>query len=372
MKINSIRNYQLQQPQKHQLVTNNIGFNGENEPQSEEKKSGFSVKKATNVAGVAMWLALVGAGIYKTGLFQKNSAEYISRKAGSIKDQAEKSLKTLGTNDKDELGKQSGKVKSVLKMGEWAHKMETKFGSELYNNLTYAFGTLFVMPLVIWTSPFGKKDSSTSDKFYATIRQPFSVFSALMLQLSFDKMFDQYFPKFIKSNRFESDKVKQSMDQEGKIGIEAFGDIKYNPDEAKRLFQLLPDLEVEKGGLKGLITKDEAKEFVTLDQFADKKNIESYIKRWEELMGTKNAPANIGKRLTEEQRNIVKEKVTVVANSHAYNNLMKQKPKVVMNVLVSSIIGCTFLNVIYGKTLKALTKNSNNKLTGEEVKNDNK
>ena len=87
MKVDSIKNQicNSEQPilRKGELVTN-VQFNGKNDSsQNEEKKSGFSVKKATNVAAVLMWLAIVGAGIYRTGLFQKRNPENIEVCHGS-------------------------------------------------------------------------------------------------------------------------------------------------------------------------------------------------------------------------------------------------------------------------------------------------
>lgn len=378
MKLDSVRNQILSSNQltlKKGMVDSNVRFNGKKDSsENEEQKSGFSVKKATNMAAILMWLAIVGAGIYRTGLFQKGNPENIAKKAKNIKDQFEDLGKGIGQNEKEVLKDQNFATKFVYKMGRWANNMEKKFGSELYNNLTYAFGTLVVMPLVIWTSPFGKKESSTSDKFYATIRQPFSVFSTLMLQLTFDKMFDTYLPKIIESNKLENETVKKSMktNAEGKleIGLEAFDHIKYNSGETKRLFKLLPDLEVEKGGLKGIITKEEAEELLTVDKFADEKEVSSYLDSFKNKTGKETS---IGKRLSEKQMEVLSKKFKTVTDSISFNKLAKQKPKVVNNVITSAIIGCTFLNVIYGKTLKAFEKNKGQKkqVQAEEVKNVN-
>ena len=107
MEVNSIKN-QISSPSLPNLRKEDIGvnvrFNGKNDSsQSEEKKSGFSVKKATNVAAVAMWLAIVGAGIYRTGLFQKKHPENIAKKAKNIKEQFKDLKEGLGNNDKEVL-----------------------------------------------------------------------------------------------------------------------------------------------------------------------------------------------------------------------------------------------------------------------------
>ena len=361
MKIDSVKNQilNLNNPTlKAGEVNANIRFNGEKDVTSnDEKKSGFSVKKATNVAAVLMWLTIVAAGIYRTGLGQKNHPENISQKARKIGKQFEDLKKGLGQNEKEVLKDQKFATKFVYKMGRWANNMEKKFGSELYNNLTYAFGTLVVMPLVIWTSPFGKKESSRSDKFYATIRQPFSVVSTLMLQLTFDKMFDTYLPKIIENNKLENEAVKKSI-KDGKVGIEVFDQIKYNSKEAKRLFELLPELDADKGGLKGIITKEEAADLLKIDEFADEKDVNAYIESFEKKIGK---DSEIGKKLSNDKLEVVKKKFKVVTDSISYDKLARQKPKVINNVIASAIIGCTFLNVVYGKTLKAFEKNKANK-----------
>ncbi len=374
MKVNSVKNQIFNSNQSAfkagDVITNVQFYGGEKDSsKNEEKKSGFSVKKATNVAAVLMWLAIVGAGIYRTGLFQKKHPENIAQKANNIKEQFVDLGKSLNNNDSEVLKDQKFATKFVYKMGRWANNMKKRFGSELYNNLTYAFGTLVVMPLVIWTSPFGKKDSSTSDKFYATIRQPFSVFSTLMLQLTFDKMFDAYLPKIINNNALENETVKKSV-KDGKVGIEAFDHIKYNSDETKRLFKLLPELEQEKGGLKGIISKEEAANLLKLDEFADGKDVNAYLDSFSKKTGKDSA---IGKRLSKEQFSVLKKKFKVVTDSISYNELAKQKPKVINNVIASAIIGCTFLNVIYGKTLKKFANKSkeNESMKKVEAKNVN-
>ena len=373
VKVDSVKNQIFDSNQsnlKNKAIGPNVQFNGEKvSSKDEEKKSGFSVKKATNAAAVLMWLAIVGAGIYRTGLFQKKHPENIAQKAKNIREQFKDLKNDIGEHNEEALNNQKPATKFVYKMGRWANSMEKKFGSVVYNNLTYAFGTLVVMPLVIWTSPFGKKESSTSDKFYATIRQPFSVFSTLMLQLTFDKMFDAYLPKIIKNNVLENEKVKNSV-KNGKIDIEAFDQIKYNADETRRLFKLLPTLDESKGGLKGIITEKEAEDLLTLGKYADDKDVNSYISAFEKKTGK---DSSLGQRLSQKQLETLKKKHKVVTDSILFNKLAKQRPKVINNVVASSIIGCTFLNVIYGKTLKAFEQKRAKKVQSqaEGVKNVN-
>ena len=288
MKINGIQNYPMQTPLKQRVATNSIGFRADDSSaQDEEKKSGFSFKKATNLLGVLAWLAVAGLGVYKTGLFRKTSPESISQKAKKLADQyKDMALETgEGSREKiDELFKGHGIAKWFYKMGNWSNNMTKRMGKELYNNLTYALGTLVVMPLVIWTSPFGKKDSSTSDKAYATLRQPFSVLATFTLQAMFDKMFNRYTPRAIEKNVIESEEVRNSAKENGgKISAKLYNKIKYNMDEVQRIFkEELPNISVKDGGLKGILDKDLAKQLLELDPGMDK-DADSYNEHFEKI-----------------------------------------------------------------------------------------
>lgn len=338
-----------------------FGAKAEANEETEEKKKGISAKKLTNILGVAMWIAIAAIGMHKTKLWDcmtRKTPEVISNVSGRMSDRVGNAIKTLGKpNAKKQAFEaidagEGSKISKMLKkglyrMGNFASSAQDLLGSELYNNLTYAFGTLVVMPLVIWFSPIGKKDSTWEDNFTASIRQPFSVFSTLTMQLVFDKLVDKYTDKAIKKNALENDAVKASV-VNGEIGVEAFDQIKYNSSEAKRLFQILPNVDREKGGLKGLISEAQAKKIFELDPLADAKEGQSYIDNLERLI--KNSEFS---NLAEPELNILRKKLGVFAQSLGYNKLAKQKPKVANNVIVSSIIGCTFLNVIYGKFMKS-------------------
>jgi hypothetical protein len=364
MKVNSIQNLPVSSHSKHKSIDGYVtktrpNFGEDKKTQEEDQASGISVKKITNYLGVLAWLGVAGLGIYKTGMFRKKTAENVYFKAKDLSSKYGNMAKNAASNDAESLkesmdnykGVRGWFAKKMYKAGIKSNGLKDKLGPELYNNATYAFGTMFVMPLVIWTSPFGKKDSTNSDKAYATLRQPFSVFATFTLQAIFDKMFDRYTPRIVKSNVFEKKGIVDEKD-ETKILAEKYNDIKYNNDEAKRIFKdVLPDMDVEKGGLKGIIDKETAKELVTLDQFADAGSGDSYRK-----ILTNMKENGKFEKLTEENLKILSDKVKVLADSVDYNSLMKQRPKIINNVIVSSVIGCTFLNVIYGKFMKAAVK----------------
>ena len=66
-----------------------------------------------------------------------------------------------------------------------------------------------IKPLRIFANPFGKKDTSKSDKISITIREPLSVIATFTLQGAFDKMFNIYMPKILKKNIFESEEIQK-------------------------------------------------------------------------------------------------------------------------------------------------------------------
>ena len=117
MKINGIQNYPMQTSLKQRVATNSIGFRADDSSaQDEEKKSGFSFKKATNLLGVLAWLAVAGLGVYKTGLFRKTSPESISQKAKKLAVYAKEKGTPVLEEMTENLRKEAVKAtKSILK-----------------------------------------------------------------------------------------------------------------------------------------------------------------------------------------------------------------------------------------------------------------
>ncbi len=370
--------------------------------ENEEKKGGFSFKKATNVAGVLAWVGMVGYGIKKLKLFKGNSAERIADKAKGLTKQLKANIEDLSSTDEvTEIANKLKEVKSPLKrgvmkafynMGMGIQKFESKVGSELFNNITYAFGTLFVMPAVILFSPFGKKKSTKEDKAFAIARQPLSVAATFGMQLTFDKLTGKYLPLSMKLNKFEDKAVLNNLDKDGKIKLEDFGKIKLNQDSSKELFKKLFDVDVEKGGLKGLLTKEEVDKMFDLKSY-EKENAKTLRKKFNEILEAKGYDklpkkadklVEIAEKSTLADKDLVKaelkritdvellkNKAQSMFDVYSRNEMALTKTKVACNVLFASLIGCTFLNVIYGKTMKAVkghqTKNEQ-QAQGKEVK----
>lgn len=311
------------------------------------------IKKAADITATALWCTVVGFFAYKTGLLNKKSPEAIINKAKKIEAKYDKLEKMSKYNQEIDIDKllenknpiQKAYIKTIYKLGEHFQNTKTKMGEELYNNLINSVGKLLIMPIVIWANPLDKKKTSTSDKVSVTIREPLSVLATFTLQGAFDKMFSIYMPKILKKNLFESEEIQKDFSKNGKISHKYFEDIKYNPDETKRIFTELTEIAQEEGGLKGIISKEDAKQILTLNPF-DSEGYDSYWRAFE-----REVDNGVIKK---EHIDIVKNKFKVVADSIGNYELAKIKPKIAMNIVVVVIISRIFLNVIHGKAMKLL------------------
>ena len=256
-----------------------------------EKNSKNHTKKTADIVATTLWLTAVGFATCKTGMFRNKSPEYIFNKAKSIErkySKLENIAKIKDTTNIDKLIENKNSVqkfiiKTTHNLGEKFFNLKAKMGDELYNNMINSFGKILIMPLVICASPFGSKETSNKEKTSLIIREPLSVLATFTLQGAFDKIFDIYMPKILESNMFENDKIKQEFKETGKVSIENFDSLKYNPKAAKNLFIQLTEVEKSKGGLKNILSKENAKKIITLDAF-EPENYESYVRNFEKLI----------------------------------------------------------------------------------------
>ena len=361
------------------------------EKEPEEKKGGISVKTATNVLGVLAWLGVVGYSIAKLKLYNPKSPEMVAEAAKKLDKKVLSLIENAESNGVDNVNDafKNSKFKGVRKafssMGDWFQNAKMRVGSELFNNLLYAFGTLVVMPLVVIYSPFGKKNSTKEDKQFAVLRQPLSVAATLSMQFTFDKLIDKFVPEVMKQNKFEdklilgSDGKIQYKDANGKFMHENFNGVKYNFDSIKEGFKELLKVKQEDGGLKGLLTEDEVKELFEKRSFDEESSSvlkdklkEIFNERHKELDLESLDDAIENKLNFQKFKNKnhkaaeaiekVLEKFKQVINVLDNNKIAVQKYKTGVNVIAASIIGCTFLNVIYGKTMKSMKKHKDETL----------
>ncbi len=324
---------------------------------TDTKRNG-NLKKISDVTATTLWLSATGFAIYKTGLFRKKSPENILNKAKRIERKYSKleSISKIQDDinvDKLLTGKnkfQKFIIKTTYNLGKKFQNTKAKMGDELYNNLINSMGKLFIMPLVICTSIIGKNETSKQEKASIIIREPLSVIATFTLQGAFDKLFDVYMPKILESNIFETDEIRRQYKSNGKIALSEFENIKYNQKETKRLFVELTEVECKKGGLKNILSRENAQKLITLDAF-EPHTYESYIRNFDKYI-------NKG-IIKPEHLDIVKKKFKIVADSIGNYELAKVKPKIAMNILVVVILSRIFLNVIHGKTVKKLNLNEN-------------
>lgn len=315
-RIQSLGVYQ-DNSQAYQKKRKNIGFGqSENNSQpNEEKKSGISIKKATNVAGIVLGLGSITAIVLSRKLRPKDVklAEKQAKDVKKVSDAID-NLKDKVTVDKSEMSK-------TFKMGLWFDKVSSQ-NKELFNNILYGVGTVVVMPLVILFAPFGKKKSSPEDKAAAVFRQPLSFATMFSMQLTVDKLFSDLVPKFIKKDSFEKD-IKDAK------GETIFENIRFNTKAYE------PHLKEQLEKVAGF-SKDKLPDLF-------------------KTTGDAKAMQNeLAKSCSPEKIKAVLPKIEKYFKIKGEEQLLVQSVVILGNVLFSAPVGCTMLNVFYGKSMKAM------------------
>ena len=199
------------------------------------------------------------------------------------------------------------------------------------------------MPLVIMFSPFGKKDSSKEDKFFAVIRQPISFATMFSIQLTNDKVFSRWAKSLEKQNWLEDKDIVDSATRKiikGENGYseEVISKIKYNSDVLKEHFEQM----FKKAGFNTELLKNIYKI----------KDPQIQKNKFKEVLDAKATELNVPAEKTKELVNSFSRFV----EAGGKRKLITESIKIVSNVLVSQVIGCTLLNVIYGKIMKGWTQ----------------
>ncbi len=289
----------------------------------ESKDKGSFFKGFTNILGVVLWTAAVAIPI---GLaVSKSHPEKALKKLDKLKKQGS-ALKEGAEDVIANIGKTPDKTGWGFKLGVWGDKI-TKTGEELINNLVYGFGTVVVMPLVILYSPFGKKNASKEDKWFTVARQPLSFGTMFLMQLTADKFFKGVVPGLVKKNAFES---KGLLKADGTfIDDLDYSKVRFNSEVLKEDFSK---------AFKDVTGKSE--EVVkNLFKFKDHKPVAQELKRLLENVDEKTVIS-----LVEKLDN----------HFHAKNRekMLTQGLVIATNILFSAPVGCTMLNVLYGKMMK--------------------
>lgn len=302
------------------------------EKEPEEKKGGLSVKTATNVLGVALGMGAIAGYIIMR--YRRPSAQKLIDRNEKL----QKGLSGIISDIKEAAITKEGK-NNGFKLGEFFNKLSEK-NQELFNNLVYGFGTVVVMPLVILFSPLGKKDASKEDKVFTVLRQPLSFITMFSMQLTVDKFFKGLTPKFVKKNIFE-DKAILTSDGKG-INESRIEDIKYNTDAyktefKKNLTKLAKDRKDDIEELFKINDIDTAKEH--LKKILNGADFDNMAKSLEKYLAIKGRQKLLGEALV-----------------------------ITTNVLFAAPVGCTLLNVIYGKFMKTFHSSSPDKAKENMVK----
>jgi len=296
----------------------------------EQKKNPWSVKNVTNWGGVILGVMAITVPMIlklKRGTFEKNNAAL-------EKIEAQAKAKIINTEDKisvlkGEAGNEGLWFNMIHKFGNWS-----KNNKELYNNIVYGVGTVGVMPLVIMFSPFGKKNSTKEDKLYAVLRQPLSFATMFSMQLTMDKLIGGLMPKFKKANILEKEGL---FNLDGTIkDLKKIDEVKYNDEFLKG--QLIEEIKQTLGKTE----KEASKLAGSLLKLADE---------------NKEKPLDKIKELAVDQLKVDKESSLIKIFGHAAEvtgrgKVLGETAKILGNIFFSQLVGCTLLNVIYGKTMK--------------------
>lgn len=293
----------------------NINFAAKEEtPQPvKEPQKHSPIKTITNVGGVAIGLGSVAALIISKQLRPKN-VKLLEKQNKELK-KVQSSIENLV----DKVTIDKTKMNKNFKAGLWFNKIADQ-NQELFNNLIYGFGTVVVMPLVILFAPFGKKKSSPEDRLFTVLRQPLSFATMFTMQLTVDKFFKDMVPKVVSKNSLEKD----FKDPSGKIIHE---NLKFNSGEYKKHFT--EELKTVGGMTSESISN--------LFKIGDKETIKAELKKLPKESYEKLLPKL--------------EKYSTIKNRE---KVLAQTIVILGNVLFSAPIGCTMLNVFYGKSMKAM------------------
>lgn len=293
----------------------NINFAAnEEKPQVEKEPQKHShVKTITNVGGVILGLGAVSALVISKQLRPKN-VKLLEKQKDKLK-KVQDGLDNLV----DKVTVDKTKMNKSFKFGLWSNKI-ADHNPELFNNLIYGFGTVAIMPLVILFAPFGKNKSTPEDRLFTVLRQPISFVTMFGMQLTVDKFIKDLVPKFVKNNSLEKD-IEDSK------GNKIYDNIQFNTAEYKTHFS---DQLKKVGGMS-------AESVSGLLKINDEQSIKKEILK-----------------LPKEKIVELLPKLDKYFKIKGREQLLGQTIVVIGNVLFSAPIGCTMLNVFYGKSMKAL------------------
>ena len=376
------------------------------EKEKKEKKNKFSIKNLTNVLGTVAGLGIIiGAAYYmnrRPDYIKRQAKEgALAKKLEALKVDYECALNTLKEGDAKE--KKGG---FLYRAGSWIQNKVDTIGSELTNNIIYAIGTLAVMPPVIMWSPFGKKNSTKEDKLFAVIRQPVSFATMFSIQLTGDKVISRWQKAAENQNLYENPEIVENGKIKPGTPLEK---IRYNADKFKENFKNVCEdifgehiFESNKSMLNGIENKPVEEQKDLIKNLLKELNLENrandellnimddtkmpievrikkllgksfYVSKQGDIDSIYKVKSNVvqhedmeaflkGLNLSQDKFDKLMSNFEKYVNAAGRKKLVGEAIKIASNVLISQVIGCTLLNVAYGKIMKAREHSKANQL----------
>lgn len=318
----------------------------------EPKKKKFSVKKLTNIVGTVAGIGIIGFSAVSL-IFGRPKWMKLQGKQKAL----ETKISSAATRFQDAIDINKGKQQRggfLYRLGHKTNALVDRIGEELSNNLLYGIGTVGVMPLVILFSPFGKKNSSKEDKKYAVYRQPLSFATMFSIQLTNDRMFKRWTNGIMDQHLLETDKVKEAI-KNSKID-DVLEEIKYADGPLKSFFEKTANKILKDAGALELTSEEKGILYKMKNAAMQHETLEEFLKDTSKRTVSKENIENILKHF---------DRYTKAAGN---KRLVGETLKIASNVIVSQFIGCTLLNVIYGKVMKRAEIKKQDKLATAEMK----
>ena len=301
------------------------------ETKSESKKH-VSIFSIIDMVGASIGLAAMAG--YLIMQYRRPKAQKLVEKFSKIQKKTENLI--VGLEEKEVAQNNKTKTGIGFKIGRLFNKWSTQ-SEQLLNNIVYGVGSLIVAPLVISFAPTGgkkKKESSKEDKFLVILQRYISFGALFAMQVTVDRFLAGIVPKFVKQNAFE----KNYKDKEGKLLLD---NIRFNSDSHKNHF-------VEEMKKIGISAKD-INDLFKLEDFA---TIQERMKQI----------------ITPQKFERMSKKLDRYFKAKGKEKLLTQTLVVVTNVLFSIPIGGSLLNILFGKTAKAIKNHDQAKEKAEGAK----
>lgn len=317
----------------------------------------WTIRKGVDVATVVTYSALLGSAIYMIS----NKSKFV--KLVEKRHEVEKKAATITNELKETANIITGKQKE----GSILYKLFDQFGKfkenseELTNNLTYGFGTLVVMPLVILFSPIGKKDATPEDRVFTVLRQPISFATVFAMQLSFDKIFKSLLKNINKYDLLKGTKVNGKEVQFKKADtLKNLGEKieEYRKAHNIDCFQINTDCFKDED-----LHSESVKYQKHIEEHGNKFTTNAVKALVNDVIGdeykiSNRVPLNKINRLLKnytKNPSVLTEAIEHTLNACLRTRALKEGPVIIANSLFSQALGIMMLNVIYGKMMKKYT-----------------